>query len=106
MKFFREKIELQYRPRLYLSEGLDEKNLKRLKRKISKGKGSCAVILLSENADDMFDIVTPFQLKLPVWEGKKPIVAGIAGSKDVRNIRTGEIGRSATTRPVCPFTVA
>lgn len=82
MKFFREKIELQYRPRLYLSEGLDEKDLQRLKRKISKGKGSCAVILLSENADDMFDIVTPFQLKLPVWEGKKPIVAGIAGSKD------------------------
>ncbi len=82
MKFFRDNIELEYRPRLYLSEGLDEKDLARLKKKIARGKGSCAVILISENENDQFDIVTPFQLKLPVWEGKKPVVAGIAGKKE------------------------
>lgn len=82
MKFFRDNIELEYRPRLYLSEGLDEKDLARLKKKIARGKGSCAVILISENENDQFDIVTPFQLKLPVWEGKKPVVAGIAEKKE------------------------
>ena len=82
MKFFRDNIELEYRPRLYLSEGLDEKDLARLKKKIARGKGSCAVILISENENDQFDIVTPFQLKLPVWKGKKPVVAGIAGKKE------------------------
>lgn len=82
MEFFRKNIELEYRPRLYLSDGLDEKDLSRLKKNISKGKGSCAVILISENENDQFDIVTPFQLKLPVWKDKKPVVAGIAGKKD------------------------
>lgn len=82
MEFFRKNIELEYRPRLYLSDGLDEKDLSRLKKKISKGKGSCAVILISDNENDQFDIVTPFQLKLPVWKDKKPVVAGIAGKKD------------------------
>ena len=81
-KIFRKNIELEYRPRLYLSDGLDEKDLARLKKKISKGRGSCAVILISDNENDQFDIVTPFQLKLPVWEGKKPVVAGIADKKD------------------------
>ncbi len=81
-KIFHKDITLEYRPRLYLSEGLTEKDLRRLKRSIAGGKGSCAVILLSENADDMLDIVTPFQLKLPVWKDKKPVVAGIAGKKD------------------------
>ncbi|MCR4791915.1 MAG: hypothetical protein K5871_04145 [Lachnospiraceae bacterium] len=82
MKIFRDKIELDYRPKLYLSDALMGRDLTRIKRNIARGKGSCSVILISDNDNDQFDIVTPFQLKLPVWEGKKPVVAGIADGKE------------------------
>ncbi len=80
-KIFNKKIELTYRPRLYLSEGLDVKKLPGLKRKIATGKGSCRLILLSEKEDENFDIVSPSQLKLKVWEDKTPVVAGIASDE-------------------------
>jgi len=81
-KLFRDKVELTYRPRLYLSEDLSVKDLKRLKDKIEKGKGSCKIILISDKEDENFDIVTPGQLRYRVWDGKKPVVAGLASDEE------------------------
>ncbi len=80
-KIFSDKIKLSYRPKLYLSEDLTERDLPKIKRKISKGRGSCKLILIADKENENFDIVGPSQLKLKVWEGKKPVVAGIASGE-------------------------
>ena len=74
--------DLTYRSKLYMIEGEGAKELSKYKKQIAKGKGSCGVILISEREDDLFDIVTPFQLKMTVWVDKHPVVAGIAPDKD------------------------
>ena len=89
--------DLQYRPVIYMPEGMDKDDLDKIKKKISAGKGSFGIILISENENDLFDIVTPFQLKLPVWKDKKPVVCGIARNKDEAGELVGVIVRDCMT---------
>ncbi len=81
-KIFRKNINIIYIDDLYLSEDLSEKKLEKLKKKIEQGKGSAALLLKSENKNDCIDIVTPFQLKSKVWEGRDAVCIGLAGSRD------------------------
>lgn len=81
-KIYKKDVELQYRIKLYLSDNLDEKDLSEIKSRIAKGKGKYRLILISEKEDENFDIVSLGQLKLKAWEGKKPVVAGIADGEE------------------------
>lgn len=81
-KIFRKNINIEYCENLYLSDGFTEKKLSKIKKKIEQGKGSVALLLKSENKEDCIDIVTPFQLKSKVWEGKSPVCIGLASGKD------------------------
>lgn len=81
-KLFRKNVHITYLDDLYLSEGLSEKKLGKLKKKIEQGKGNAALLLKSENANDCIDIVTPFQLKSRFWEGKEAVCIGLAASRD------------------------
>ncbi len=83
--------DLQFKTKIYMPEGFYPDDLTKVKKAISKGKGSYVIILISENKDDLFDIVTPFQLKLPVWKGKKPVVCGIAPDKESAEELVGTI---------------
>lgn len=81
-KIFRKNINIVYCQNLYLSDGLTEKKADKLKKKIEAGKGSGCLLLKSDNKDDCIDIVTSFQLKSKVWEGKTVVCIGLADSKD------------------------
>ncbi|MBO7363443.1 MAG: hypothetical protein J6U41_08595 [Lachnospiraceae bacterium] len=81
-KIFRKNINIIYCENLYLSDGLTEKKADKLKKKAEQGKGSGCLLLKSENKDDCIDIVTSFQLKSKVWEGKSVKCIGLADSKD------------------------
>ena len=81
-KIFRKNINIVYTDNLYLSDGLSEKKIPKIKKKIEKGKGSVCLLLKSGNDNDCLDIVTPFQLKMKSWEGKSPICVGLADGKD------------------------
>ena len=89
--------DLQYRPVIYMPDGMDSKDLDSIRKKISAGKGSYGIILISENDNDLFDIVTPLQLKLPVWKGKKPVICGIARNKEEAGELVGTIVRDCMT---------
>ncbi len=81
-KVFRKENNIVYCENLYLSDGLTEKKVSEIKKKIDQGKGSACLLLKSENKDDCIDIVTALQLRSKVWEGKTPVCIGLAGSKD------------------------
>ena len=81
-KIFRKDIKIIYCDNLYLSDGLSEKKTEKLKKKAEQGKGNACLLLKSENKDDCIDIVTSFQLKSKVWEGKSPVCIGLADGKD------------------------
>lgn len=81
-KIFRKSVNVVYLDKLYLSDSLSADKLPELKKKIERGKGSVCLLLKSDNKDDCLDIVTPFQLRMKVWEGKSPVCIGIADSKD------------------------
>ena len=81
-KIFRKNINIVYCDNLYLSDGLSEKKTEKLKKKIVQGKGNACLLLKSENKDDCIDIVTPFQLRSWVWEGKTAVCIGLADGKD------------------------
>ena len=82
MKLFKDKVEVNFRTSLYLSDSITDKKLPKIKNKISNGKGSYKLILISEKEDENFDIVSASNLKSRVWEGKVPTVCGIADDED------------------------
>ena len=82
MNLFKKDIEINFRTSLYLSDSINEKKLPKVKKKISDGKGSYKLILISDKDDENFDIVSPSNLKSRIWEGKVPTACGIAGDED------------------------
>ncbi len=82
MKLFKDKVEVNFRPSLYLSDSINIKKLPKVKDKILKGKGSYKLILVSEKEDENFDIVSASNLRSRVWEGKVPSVCAIAENED------------------------
>ncbi len=82
MKLFKDSIEVNFKTSLYLSDSITDKKLPKIKNKISNGKGSYKLILISEKEDENFDIVSASNLKSRVWEGKVPTVCGIADDED------------------------
>ncbi len=82
MKLFKDLIEVNFKSSLYLSDSIAGKNLPKIKSRISNGKGSYKIILISEKEDENFDIVSPSNLKSRVWENKVPTVCGIAEDED------------------------
>lgn len=79
---FRKDIKIVYCDNLYVSDGLNEKNVQKLKKKVEQGKGSACLLLKSENKNDCIDIVTSFQLRSKVWEGKTAVCIGLADGKE------------------------
>jgi len=82
MKLFKDKVEINFKTSLYLSDSISDKKLPKVKDKISKGKGSYKVILISDKEDENFDIVSASNLKSRIWEGKIPTACGIADDED------------------------
>ncbi|MBP5556037.1 MAG: hypothetical protein J6X94_14345 [Lachnospiraceae bacterium] len=82
MKLFKDKVEVNFRHSLYLSDSISLNKLPKVKDKILKGKGSYKLILVSEKEDENFDIVSVSNLKSRVWEGKVPQVCGVADNED------------------------
>ena len=82
MNLFKDSIEINFKPVLYLSDSISEKKLPKVKKKIRNGKGSYKIILISDKAEENFDIVSPSNLKSRIWEGKVPTACGIADDED------------------------
>ena len=82
MKLFKDAVQVNFTSSLYLSDKITEKKLPGIRKKISGGKGSYKLILISEKEDENFDIVSPSNLKSRIWEDKIPTVCGIAGDED------------------------
>lgn len=81
-KIFKKNNNIVYCQNLYLSDGLTEKKVNKLKKQIGQGKGNACLLLKSDNKDDCIDIVTSFQLRSKVWEGRSPVCIGLADGKD------------------------
>ena len=67
---------------MYVDEFL-QKKLHRTKRLLEQNKGDLFVycIILSENENNLFDILSGMELRFSYYKNKEIVVVGLAGSK-------------------------
>lgn len=75
---------VRYHSNLYLSEGITEKKLDKIKKKLEKKPLLSGVFLIavSANPSDQLDIFDARQLVQSYYEKNPPYVIGIAGSRE------------------------
>lgn len=76
--------KLQYRPELYLGEGISKSNLDKIKAKLEKRPLLCGVYLLtlSHNPSDQLDIIQARQLVQDYYRKYPLYVIGIASNHE------------------------
>ncbi|MCM1063748.1 MAG: hypothetical protein NC420_04600 [Eubacterium sp.] len=76
--------KIRYHSRLYLSEGIGEKKLDKIKKKLEKRPLLSGVFLIavSANPSDQLDIFDARLLVQPYYEKNPPHVVGIAESRE------------------------
>lgn len=74
-------INLNYRPELYLGEGIKEKKLDKIKKKLENKPlfSSVYLISISRNASDQLEIYGARQLAWRYYQKNPPYIVGIAG---------------------------
>ena len=73
-----------YHSKLYLGEGITEKKLDKIKKKLEKKPLFSGVFLIAVSASrsDQLDMFEARQLVQPYYEKNPPYVIGIAGSRE------------------------
>lgn len=73
-------IKLNYRPELYLGEGMKEKNLDKIKKKLETRPLFSGVFLISisRNVSDQLEIYDAKQLSWKYYQKNPPYIVGIA----------------------------
>ncbi len=75
---------ISYRPELYLGEGINEKKLDRIKKKLENRPAFSGVFLISisRNDSDQLEIYGASQLSWRYYRENPPYVVGIAYSRE------------------------
>lgn len=77
-------ISLEYHPRLYLGDSINEKKLDKIKKKLERKPLTTGVFLIamSRNSYDQLDIFSARLLVQRYYTKNPPYVVGIAGSHE------------------------